>query len=230
VGRLAAEKNLSYLAQVAAGVSKNIPDTIFLVVGDGPVREDILKIFKTVHLESNLIFTGSLQGQSLVDAYHAMDLFAFSSLSETQGMVLTEAMAASVPVIALDGPGVRDVMSHEQNGILLHEKTDTEAFSQQIEKMVSQPEKLKKWRNVARKTAERFSRKKPAGQLMLLYESMVRRHAQALSVDRTDPNQKLDVWDSILLGIETEWDLMVEKTKTLLETLDEQIDDDTAPE
>ncbi|GAB6145483.1 glycosyltransferase [Desulfocicer niacini] len=228
LGRLAAEKNLSYLAQAVASVSKNRPDTIFMVVGDGPMRENILKIFKTYHMESSLIFTGSLRGQSLVDAYHAMDLFAFSSLSETQGMVLTEAMAAGVPVIALDGPGVRDVMVHEQNGVLMHEKTDPEDFSKQIEKMASQPENLKKWRKGARKTAEEFSREKSVEQLLLLYESMLHQHAQALSVDQAEPNQELDAWDSILVGIETEWDLIAEKTKTFLETVKEQIDADTA--
>ena len=53
---------------------------------------------------------GSLDGQVLADAYHAMDVFVFASRTETQGMVLTEAMAAGKPVVALDAPGVREVL------------------------------------------------------------------------------------------------------------------------
>ena len=62
---------------------------------------------------------GVCAGRDLIDAYHAMDLFAFASHSETQGMVLTEAMAAGKPVVALDGPGVRDVVQDRLNGRLI---------------------------------------------------------------------------------------------------------------
>lgn len=228
VGRLAAEKNLSYLAQAVAGAIKNSPDTLFLVVGKGPSQEEILNIFKTYHLESNLIFTGSLEGRSLVDAYHAMDLFAFSSFSETQGMVLTEAMAAGTPVIALDGPGVREVMSHEKNGIMMHKKTDPKDFSKEIEKIVRQPEKLEKWHQGALETADIFSREKSAEKLQRLYESMIRQHNLTMSVDSTGHHQALDAWDSMLMSIESEWDLVVEKTKSLFDTLNDQTDADSS--
>jgi len=54
-----------------------------MVVGEGPSQTDILNIFKKNNLDQQLIFTGNLQGQKLVDAYRAMDVFAFASLSET---------------------------------------------------------------------------------------------------------------------------------------------------
>ncbi len=62
---------------------------------------------------------GELQGHWLADAYHLMDVFVFASQSETQGLVLVEAMSAGVPVVAVDAPGVRDVVIDGYNGRLL---------------------------------------------------------------------------------------------------------------
>jgi len=219
VGRLAAEKNLESLAKAAACAVKNRPDTLFLVVGHGPVREKIQTIFNAHHVADRLIFTGSLSGKALADAYHAMDLFVFSSFSETQGMVLTEAMAAGVPVMALDGPGVRDVIIHEHNGILLPKETTPDDFSRQIEKAIAHPERLTQWKNGVMETAERFSRKNSAETLIQLYTTLKARHRESLSAQGENPDQKTDAWNSFLLGIEAEWDLMVEKTKTLIDTL-----------
>jgi 1,2-diacylglycerol 3-alpha-glucosyltransferase len=69
-----------------------------------------------------------LRGKELVDAYHAMDVFTFASHTETQGMVVAEAMAAGVPVVALDALGVREVVEDGINGRLLPSE-DIEAFS-----------------------------------------------------------------------------------------------------
>ncbi|MCA1786589.1 MAG: glycosyltransferase family 4 protein, partial [Desulfobacteraceae bacterium] len=200
---------------------KSRPDSVFLVVGEGPIREKIQTIFNTYHVEDRLVFTGNLKGKSLADAYHAMDLFIFSSFSETQGMVLTEAMAAGVPVIALDGPGVRDVINHEHNGILMPKDTTPDDFSRQIETTIAHPEKRKLWRKGAVETAEHFSRKKSAEKLMQLYRTLETRHRELLSVQGENPDQKTDAWNSILLSLEAEWELMVEKTKTLIDTLND---------
>lgn len=221
LGRLAAEKNLEFLAQAAADVIKSRPDSVFLVVGEGPIREKIQTIFNTYHVEDRLVFTGNLKGKSLADAYHAMDLFIFSSFSETQGMVLTEAMAAGVPVIALDGPGVRDVINHEHNGILMPKDTTPDDFSRQIETTIAHPEKLKLWGNGAVETAEHFSRKKSAEKLIQLYRTLETRHRELLSMQGGNPEQRTDAWNAILLSLEAEWDLMVEKTKTLIDTLND---------
>jgi glycosyltransferase involved in cell wall biosynthesis len=87
-GRLAPEKNLQFLAEAVAEFIDCHPKTHFLVIGDGPSKTEIETIFKNSGLDSHLHFTGNLKGQDLVDSYHAMDIFAFASKSETQGMVL----------------------------------------------------------------------------------------------------------------------------------------------
>ena len=76
------------------------------------------------------------RGKELVDAYHAMDVFAFASQSETQGLVVTEAMAAGIPVVAVDAPGVREVVKDGVNGRLI--------INENIEDFVASLEWLKK--------------------------------------------------------------------------------------
>ena len=161
-----------------------------------------------------LVLTGNLTGKDLADAYQAMNMFVFSSKSETQGKVLIEAMAAGTPVIALDAPGVREVVRHNQNGILLPADADITAFSRAISDAVSHPEKTAAWQDLARKTARDFSREACAQKLSDLYEHAISQHNGALDIDETDT----EPWDSFLRAIRTEWNLITEKAQTIART------------
>ncbi|UCC56818.1 MAG: glycosyltransferase, partial [Gammaproteobacteria bacterium] len=123
LGRLAPEKNLEFLAEAAAAFLKKTSDAHFLVIGTGPSENTIRDIFTRDGLDARLHIASILERRQLADALHAMDLFAFASKSETQGMVLTEAMAAGLPVVALDAHGVREVVRDRKNGLLLHEES-----------------------------------------------------------------------------------------------------------
>ncbi len=119
VGRLAIEKNLEFLGFSVADYLKKNTHAHFVVGGDGPLKDTIKKFFDDEGLEKRFHWAGVLKGQDLVDCYHAMSIFAFASLSETQGIVLLEAMAAGVPVVAVDAPGVREVVKDGYNGRLI---------------------------------------------------------------------------------------------------------------
>lgn len=123
VGRLAKEKNLGFLAQAVLRVLERAPKAYAIVVGDGPAAAETRAAFMQGPAARRIHFLGTRQGQELVDAYHALDVFAFSSKSETQGMVLVEAMAAGAPVVALDAPGARDVVIDGRNGKLVRRET-----------------------------------------------------------------------------------------------------------
>jgi hypothetical protein len=138
----------------------------------------------------------------------------FSSKSETQGMVLTEAMAAGTPVIALDAPGAREVVRHNQNGMLLPANADVTAFSRAICDAVSHPGKTAAWQNCARQTAWDFSRETCAKKLSALYEHAISQHNGASDIDETD----MEPWDSFLRAIRTEWNLIAEKAQTIART------------
>lgn len=132
VGRLAPEKNLDFLAEALVPALRTTSETIALIVGDGASRSGLADALERAGLSGRARFAGILTGQELVDAYASMDVFAFSSLSETQGLVLAEAMAAGIPVIALDAPGAREVVRDGTNGRLLGSGTSPTAFGAAI--------------------------------------------------------------------------------------------------
>ena len=111
---------------------KNSPEAVFLLVGDGDCHQEMMEILATQADQGRIFHPGKQTGADLADAYAAIDLFAFSSQTETQGMVLAEAMAAGTPVVALDGPGVREILHHGENGILLEADASAHDFSQAL--------------------------------------------------------------------------------------------------
>ena len=128
VGRLAPEKNLDYLTDALAGFLKRRPEASVLIVGDGGARQAMQAALTNIAGPQRVRFTGVLTGQDLWDAYACQDVFAFSSHSETQGLVLAEAMASGLPVVALDAPGAREIVRDGENGRLLAGDADSAAF------------------------------------------------------------------------------------------------------
>jgi len=131
VGRLAPEKNLDYLSSALAVFLADHGDAHALIVGDGPSRAGMMQTLVAGGVAGRAHFTGVLRETKLADAYAAMDVFAFASFSETQGLVLIEAMMAGVPVVALDAPGVREVVIDGRNGRLLDRDADAPFWRRQ---------------------------------------------------------------------------------------------------
>ncbi|MFC1652554.1 glycosyltransferase [Planctomycetota bacterium] len=201
VGRLAPEKNLEFLAQAVADFVSHRADAHFLVVGAGPSKDAMREIFRHVGVEAQLHNAGILKDQALADALHAMDVFAFASTSETQGMVLTEAMAAGLPVVALDAPGVREVIEDRDNGRLLQKATPT-AFSAALQWVAQQtPDVMSRLRDSARDTAEEFSMARTADKALAAYISIKSKTPAGASEDERD-------WEDVFSWIETEWDIL----------------------
>lgn len=119
VGRLAGEKNVPFLAECVATFLATHPEAWFVVCGVGPAEIDILNACEKHHVVDRLLTYGILGSVQLRDLYHAMDVFAFASKSETQGIVIAEAMASGTPVVAIDAPGVREIVRDQENGMLL---------------------------------------------------------------------------------------------------------------
>lgn len=208
VGRLAPEKNLPYLSEAAAQCLKQREDSRFVVVGEGPSLDGIKTRFREEDLSPRLITPGSMTGRPLADAYAAMDLFAFTSTSETQGMVLAEAMAAETPVIALDASGSREVVQDGRNGRLLPADTSAEVFGRTMLNLLDDPETLAGMRKHALKTARSLSREACAGRLEDLYQSVL-----AGEVRGANPHEySLDPWETLLGALTAEWELLSGKT------------------
>ncbi|AJF06617.1 glycosyltransferase [Geoalkalibacter subterraneus] len=213
LGRLAPEKNLAYLARAAAAVVRENADAWFLVAGSGPAADQIKEIFTAQGCDQRLVHVGQLQGDALRNCYAAMDLFVFSSTSETQGLVLVETMASGNPVIALDASGVREVLRDRENGRLLPTDAPESVFSSAIEETLKNPEVIVKYSEQARRTAHEFSRQSTVKRLEEAYRSVL----------ETTPEHNKDAdiggWDAWLRMLKSEWNLVGEKTGAVIKAI-----------
>jgi glycosyltransferase involved in cell wall biosynthesis len=148
VGRLAPEKEVHSLPEILKSMSDEMRNQIdWLVVGDGPLREDLQK-----KAPSNMRFTGYLEGQSLAEVYSASDLFVFPSTSETFGNVVLEALASGTPVIGANAGGVKNIIKSGVTGDLCS-PGNVEQFSRSIERILTNDGKRLHMRLEGRKYA-----------------------------------------------------------------------------
>ena len=200
MGRLAEEKNLLFLAKAVVRFIKKVPNSYFVVVGAGEYATHIKKIFEQAGLLHAVFFTGVLLGKELIDALCAMDVFAFTSKSETQGMVLTEAMAASLPVVALDANGVREVVFDKINGRLLFQDSIIE-FADALQGVTElSKEKMQRLKKNARNTAENFSMSVSAKKSIACYQQILSQHHITHNDDES--------LNHVLALIKAEWDII----------------------
>lgn len=207
VGRLAPEKNLKYLFNSVFPFMREHRDTAFMVVGKGDSYEDLMRMADAESFRDRIHFIGKLARQDLVDAYHAMDLFAFSSKSETQGMVLAEAMAAGKPVIALDAPGAREIVRDGKNGRLLEESATPEAFQEAIGQIKEQLEKSPDaFKEELAQSAHEFSTE-------VCMDKMEATYTELIETKRRESD--MPAWTRFINRLEGEWDLALGRARAV---------------
>jgi len=200
VGRLAQEKNLELLTRAVCEALKSLDRGRFLVVGSGESEDAMRRILTESGLSGRAHFAGTLTGRSLVDAYHAMDVFVFASRSETQGMVLAEAMAAGRPVVALDAPGARELVHDGRNGRLLPDE-DTAAFAEAIRWLAALSPRA---RAAVIRRARRTARGLATDHCVA---KMLRAYRKALTARRRAKGGEDDEWAGLLRRVRREWDI-----------------------
>ena len=111
VGRVALEKNIEFLLHVLRRVQHSWPEVLLVIAGEGPARVPLETAARSLDLAANVRFVGYLDREgALRDCFRAADVFVFSSRTETQGLVLLEAMASGVPVVSIAELGTLDVL------------------------------------------------------------------------------------------------------------------------
>ncbi len=148
VSRIAAEKNVGFLADALAVVAEARPGVRFLFVGDGPARADIER-----RLGPMAKFVGYRAGEDLADHYAAADVFAFASLTETFGNVILEAMASGLPVVAVRAGGVGEIVQPGVTGAMTDPEDPPARFAEALIHLVDDHEGRRRMAEAARSYA-----------------------------------------------------------------------------
>lgn len=175
VGRVAHEKNIGFLLRVVDRVRKDIPEVLLLIAGAGPAREGLEHEADKLGLAENVMFIGYLDRHTeLNSCYHSADIFIFSSRTETQGLVLLEAMAQGVPVVSTAEMGTRDVL-REGAGVWIA-KEELEDFSGKVIMMLGDADVRTRLGEAGREYAHGWSAGKQAERILDFYQSVIELH------------------------------------------------------
>ena len=185
VGRVAHEKNIDFLLHAFKYIAKENKSIKFLITGEGPAFEHIQKLIKNLNLEHSVILTGYLEAdQELLNCYASSDMFIFSSKTETQGLVLIEAMAQGLPIVALAENGTKSILENNPGAIIA--KDDPKEFAKTCLTLLNNKKKLSQMSMKAKKEAkQKWGSVVQTEKLIALYKEVV----EGFSTDK--PNNKL---------------------------------------
>ncbi len=172
IGRLSAEKQIERIRPVLEA----LPQARLALVGDGPHRQQLEKVFEG----TATTFVGYLAGDELAAAYASGDAFVFPSSTETLGLVLLEAMAAGCPVVGANRGGIPDIVSDGVNGCL-YDPDRPESLIVAVQRLLGDGPARSQLRQAARLEAERWGWAGATQQLRDYYRQVLNRHPLPLS-------------------------------------------------
>ncbi len=136
VGRLIPRKGLAYLVEAAKFILKEHPQTLFVIAGDGPLRNSLTSTVQQLGFGANFRFLGDVAEADLPGLYRCADVFAFPSVQEGQGIALLEAQASGKPVVAFDVSAVGEAVRNGESGLLVM-RGSSAAFADAISRLLS---------------------------------------------------------------------------------------------
>lgn len=187
-GRLGPEKNLEFLLQAFAGVSQALDNVRLLLVGDGPLKDDLRTLAQDLQISRSVQFTGLIPYDKLPGYLAMCDVFVTASVTEVHPLSVIEAMAACLPVLGIHSPGVGDTVEDGVTGLLSTE--DLPAFTAKLTRLCLQKQLRQKMGRAARQASNRYAIERTTQIMQTHYERLA-----------SGPRQhKLD-WEDRLLGI-----------------------------
>lgn len=147
IGRLGTEKRVDELLEYFSHVTAEAENMKFLIVGDGPAKEDLEKQAAELGLGNRVIFTGMVPPTSVQEYYQLGDVFVSASTSETQGLTYVEAAANGLPLLCRRDPCLNGILEIGENG---YDFTDEETFAKGLQAILGDDE----WRKTAAKRSE----------------------------------------------------------------------------
>src|SRR3989338_1033300 len=174
VGRIGQEKNVEFIIRAFGEISKDREGIFLMMVGEGPFFESLKKIVKDSGLDKKVIFTGRISHDEIKDYYNAADLFVFASYTDTQGIVIIEAMACGLPVVALKDDAFSDMIADGKNSFMVNKQSE-KIFAQKVNQLLGDKELYRKFSSAAIKQAAAFSKENMAKKLISVYKSLLKK-------------------------------------------------------
>jgi 1,2-diacylglycerol 3-alpha-glucosyltransferase len=177
LGRLAREKDVELLVDAFAAAAQRDERLRLLLVGDGPLRPALDERVARADLAGRVALAGRLPRLDALATVAGADLFAFASRTETQGLVLAEALACGLPVVALSGPGVADSVRPEVDGLIVTRPTDpAEArrlLAEALGAVARDDRRRSEMAAAAGNGADRFDVSRRVGEVVALYREVL---------------------------------------------------------
>ncbi|RLG83523.1 MAG: hypothetical protein DRO40_04330 [Thermoprotei archaeon] len=174
VGNLIPRKGVEYLIRALPIILTKIPNVLLVVIGDGPQRNELEHLAKELNLEQNIVFTGRISTEKLCLYYGAADIFVLPSLHEGHPMVLLEAMASGLPVVATKVSGNMETVIHGKNGYLVEPK-NAHQLANAIIKILSERKQISKFGKASLMIyRKKFSEEKQICKIAEIYSRILR--------------------------------------------------------
>ncbi len=171
VGRLAREKNIPRLLHAFREVLRHEPDAHLLLIGGGPFDLGVRGLLHDYGIAHRTRMTGFLSREQVMQGLLAANIFIFASLTETQGLVLGEAMACGKPVVSVDSAAARELVTHGVNGLLTPDENTP--FAEAILTLIRDHTLCERMGEFARKRAELLSEHSCTEQLLTVYAQVI---------------------------------------------------------
>ncbi|MCX6766775.1 MAG: glycosyltransferase [Candidatus Moranbacteria bacterium] len=170
--RLTEEKNMEFLVDAVLDILKKNNNAKFMICGDGNIKENLIRKVAEAGLADKVIFIGIVSDSEKKNYYAAGDIFVYASKSETQGMVLTEAMYSQLPIVAVRAIGVCDVVEDGKTGFLVSE--DKKEFANAAQKLIDDENMRKNFGEEAGRMArENYTAKVCAKRMLEVYTEAI---------------------------------------------------------
>lgn len=173
VGRIGQEKNIGFLLKAFKEVLKKSALPVFLLmVGDGPDLERFSRLAEKLKVHQSVKFLGQIPYSKIPVYYQTADLFVFPSLSETQGIVILEAIASGLPVVALYDEAFSEMVISGKNGFLI-KQLSIKNFAEKVLEVLGNSSLAKKFSKTSCEIAKNFSEEKQTKKLLAIYKNYI---------------------------------------------------------
>lgn len=172
VGRVDPEKSISNVVKAFAGALEKVPDAELVITGDGTDRPRLVELAEDLRIAGKVKFIGRVMPPDIVEIYHGATVFATASETETQGIVLIEAAATGLPLVAVDAGAVREICQNQKNGVLC-EPRDVEAMTKALIEVLSDKTLQKKYGEASLEIAKKHDLNRTLARFVEIYEEAI---------------------------------------------------------